>query len=154
MRVDLAQELAALAMLFGGRREGRHVCERRSGGLRGLHGILAIGPFVATVTILAIVAIVAIVTYERGSVTYGASERAKEIMTSEQLRPFVGQMVTATLSNGTTISGRLHDKTSSFELASPYAIEYPSPQTNTAYTDNRFQAIDKAEEIVSLAPAE
>ena len=71
-------------------------------------------------------------------------------MTAEELRPYVGQIVTATLRDGTTVSGRLHDKTSPFELASPYAIEYNSPQTDTAYTDNRFQAIGKPEEIVSL----
>ncbi|GAC1567194.1 MAG: hypothetical protein NVS2B3_04090 [Vulcanimicrobiaceae bacterium] len=68
------------------------------------------------------------------------------------MTPFVGRDVTVTLQNGLTVSGRLHGKTSHLELASPFAVEYASPQTDTAYTDHRFQAISNAEEVVSLEP--
>jgi len=74
-------------------------------------------------------------------------------MTEDQLAPYLGQTVVASLRDGMTITGRLHGKDSPLELSSPYAIEYASPQTDTAYTDNRFHAIAKADEIVSLERA-
>lgn len=85
--------------------------------------------------------------------TAQALDRASNDMTEVQLRSYVGHFVTATLRDGTTVSGRLHDKTSRFELSSPYAIEYHSPQNDTAYTDNRFAPIARAEDVVSLEPA-
>lgn len=74
-------------------------------------------------------------------------------MTESQLTSYVGQIVTVSLRDGTTVTGRLHDKNSTLDLSSPYAIEYASPQNDTAYTDHRFHAISSTSEIVALQPS-
>jgi len=74
-------------------------------------------------------------------------------MTEDELASYVGRTVTASLRDGPRVSGRLHGRDSSLELPTPYAIEYASPQVDTAYTDNRFHAIAKADDIVTLEVA-
>ncbi|GAC1307769.1 MAG: hypothetical protein NVSMB19_20690 [Vulcanimicrobiaceae bacterium] len=74
-------------------------------------------------------------------------------MTEDQVSAYVGQVVTASLRDGSTVTGRLHGRNSTLELPTPYAIEYASPQVDTAYTDNRYHPISAAGDIVSLEQA-
>lgn len=73
-------------------------------------------------------------------------------MTAEQLEPLIGQIVTASFRDGVTVTGRLHGKDPAHGLTSPYAIEYTSPQIDTAYTDNRFHPIDRVDDVLALVP--
>ncbi len=75
-------------------------------------------------------------------------------MNEDRIESYVGRIVTASLRDGMTVTGRLHRKDPARGLTSPYAIEYHSPQVDTAYTDNRFHPIARAEDIVSLEPVE
>lgn len=74
-------------------------------------------------------------------------------MSEEQLHPYVGQLVTASLRDGTTITGLLHDRSTNGGLTSLFAIEYSSPQKDSAYTDNRYHPIATPAEVVSLERA-